>query len=235
MISLAPEPTVATMQPADSPLLPTAWCRRILTSLTHRKLPDRAAGNLEVLLTYFIELDPPAASFVDRLKDYAESSRPEMAKAAELLRQAWRDAHDKQALPPPSLQETLRTLGARLDDAGARAAYLALTPEQVQLQTFGALTQCSLDPRELRLEVAARLALRGQVAPDGPNAPPRYETRLRVIGARLDDEPPQSYELFVTPRTIVVEGSAGYYRSCTLDDLVEQPTPRQVPCRTDHL
>jgi hypothetical protein len=220
MISLPPEPPRLTDRPADSLAVPAVWCRRILTSLSSRKLPDRAAGNLEMLLTYFIQLHPPVEAFMDLLADYAQGSRPGLAEAADVLQRAWRDGHGDLAVAAPPLPETLRTLGARLDDAGARAAYITVTPEQAQLQTFGALTECSLDPLELRLEVASRLALRGQVAPADPSAPPRYETRLRVVGSRLEDEPSQAYELFVTPRTIVVEGSAGYYRSCTLDELI---------------
>jgi hypothetical protein len=143
-----------------------------------------------------------------------------------MLRRTWLDGHGDLAVAAPPLQETLRTLGARLDDAGARAAYITVTPEQVLLQTFGELTACSLDPLELRLEVASRLALRGRVAPADPSAPPPYETRLRLVGSGLEDQPPQAYELFVTPRTIVVEGSEGYYRSCTLDELVQRAPPR---------
>ena len=36
-----------------------------------------------------------------------------------------------------------------------------------------------------------------------------------MIGAVLDSEPRQSYDLLITQQTIVVEGSAGYYRVCT--------------------
>jgi hypothetical protein len=39
------------------------------------------------------------------------------------------------------------------------------------------------------------------------------------VGAGLEDQPSQAYELFVTPRTVVVEGSGGYYRSWTLEEI----------------
>jgi hypothetical protein len=225
MISLPIEPPRPADGEANSCVLPAVWCRRILTSLSRRKLPDRAAGSLEMLLTYFIELHPPAESFLSQLTEYAEGSRLGLAEAADTLRRAWQDGHGDLAVAAPPLQETLRTLGARLDDAGAHAAYIAITAEQVQVQTFGELTECSLDPMELRLEIASRLALRGRVAPADADAPLPYETRLRMVGSDLEDEASQAYELFVTPRTVVVEGSEGYYRSCTLDELLGEGPP----------
>ena len=37
-----------------------------------RTLPDRAACNLEMLLTYFIKLQPTTEAFVNQLSAYAE-------------------------------------------------------------------------------------------------------------------------------------------------------------------
>ena len=38
----------------DLPIDPQTWCRRILTSLSQRKLQEREIGNLEMMLTFLI-------------------------------------------------------------------------------------------------------------------------------------------------------------------------------------
>ena len=122
----------------------------------------------------------------------------------------------------------LRTLGALLDDSGAHAGLLVLARDRPRLHIFaestvgGDLAHQSLGLLELSLEIAARTALRGQMAPRDPTAVNRFETRLRAVGVELDAEPPQSYEVLLTERTIVVEGSAGYYRVCTSEGLAPQ-------------
>ena len=208
-----------TTPPTDV-LSPSAWCRRILTSLSQRKLQDREAGYLEMLLTYVIERDPSLDAFDEMLVQYEGDARTGIAEAAGLLARAWRRATAASAAaPPPPLQETLRTLGGLLDEAGARGAYLMVAIDSALVQTFGDMTQVRLGPIELRQTVAARMALRGQVAPADPAVPERYETLLRAVGTELDAELPQAYELVVTRRTVVVEGSEGYYSVLTIEQL----------------
>ena len=92
----------------------------------------------------------------------------------------------------------------------------------IERRQTGELSYRTAGLLELSQEVAARTVLRVQVPPSDPASPERYETRLRAVGAELDAEPAQAYELVVTRRTIVVEGSAGYYRVCTAEGLAPQ-------------
>ena len=43
--------------------MPVEWCRRILGSLRQRKARRRSAGDMETLLSYFIELNPTVEAF----------------------------------------------------------------------------------------------------------------------------------------------------------------------------
>lgn len=67
---------------------------------------------------------------------------------------------------------------------------------------------------------------RGSGRPE--RAAPLRDAAARV-GSRLEREPSQTYELCITPRTIVVEGSEGYYRFCTLDEIVVALPPALRP------
>ncbi len=208
--------------PDPTALSPQTWCRRILTSLLQRKVEGPEAGDLEMLLTYFIELDPSAPVFTDLLARYASDARAGIAEAATLLQRSWlrgRSGVTREPMPP--LAEALRAIGGGLDEALARAAYVVIEPDSIQVQTFGDLAQTTLGARELQQEIAARAALRGQVAPADPTATERYETRLRAVGSVLDDQPSQSFALLITRRTVVVEGSEGYYQVFTNDDLAQ--------------
>ena len=201
-------------------LSPQAWCRRILNSLTQRKVEGREAGDLEMLLTFFIQLDPNAQSFTEMLAHYANDSRAEIAEAAGLLQRAWVRGRTGRAAPPmPPLAETLRTVGGLLDEALTRAAYVIASPDVIQIQMFGEPTQIVLGPQELHQEVAARAALRGQVSPSDPTSTDGYETRLRAVGTVLDEEPAQAFVLLVTRRSVVVEGAEHYYNVFTNEDL----------------
>lgn len=199
---------------------PEAWCRRILASLLQRKVEGPEAGDLEMLLTYFIELDPSAAVFTDLLARYASDSRAGIAGAAGLLQRSWLRGQSGAAREPmPPLAEALRAVGGGLDEALTRAAYVVTEPDSIQVQTFGEITQLTLGPQDLHQEIAARRTLRGHVAPTDPTSTERYEPRLRAVGSVLDDEPAQSLALVVTRRTVVVEGSEGYYSVFNNDDL----------------
>jgi hypothetical protein len=121
--------------------------------------------------------------------------------------------------PMPPLAESLRAIGGGLDETLTRAAYVVTEPDSIQVQTFGEVTQLTLGPQELHQEIAARQALRGQVAPTDPTSTERYETRLRAVGNVLDEEPAQSYAVVITRRTVVVEGSEGYYSVFNNNDL----------------
>jgi hypothetical protein len=227
---------------AESSLLtPREWCERVLAALRQRKRAGPGVAYMEMMLTYLIELDPPHEEFGELLARYIGDVGPGIAGAADLLQASWRRA---EALPaPPPLAETLRTLGGLLDDAGTALARLSLAPESVLLQALGPVQERALGPAELQQEIAARTALRGQVpsdpaaaptavgSPDAPARPDRseppdtpvpadrYEPLLRNLGAALAAEPPQSYEVYVTPRAVVVEGSAGYFAVFTRPQL----------------
>jgi hypothetical protein len=204
---------------SSSPLTPQAWCRRVLTALHERATPGSNVGDLPMLLAYFIELNPSAELFADLLARCAADTRPGVADAARVLQRSWeRGLTGAEVLPVPPMAEILRTLGALLDASNARGAYLAVAPEAVRVQTFGDQSIVDLGALELRQEIAAYTALRGQVPPD-PGADVRHETRLRVIGLELDAEPGQAYELAVMPSAVLVEGTAGYRRVFTADDL----------------
>ena len=199
---------MSTRPPA--PLSPLAWCRRVLAALRHRQAHGRSAGELEMLLSYFIERAPPPQQFADLLGHYVANSRPGLAEAAAGRERAWQwSAAATPATPPPSREETLRTLGARLDELGAQAAHLVLTPDSAQLQSFGESRVQRLGTVELWQDVAAHTAQRGQGSADATDASPRFEPLLRLVGIELDTQPPQSYQLLVTARTMVVEGGAG--------------------------
>src|SRR5688500_15584583 len=173
-----------------------------------------------MLLTYLVGLIPAAQVLAAQLAQSASDPRPTIAETARVLQEAWLQASvDPAVAPPPSLQDTLRTLGALLDEPGARGAYLVLAPNWVQLHTFGAHSTLQLGPLQLRQEIAARAALRGMLPPADPTAPDRYETRLRAVGAELDRQPLQAYELVLTPRTVDVESTTGYSRLFTTADL----------------
>lgn len=206
--------------PDEVALSPQAWCRRILGSLLQRKIEGPEAGDLEMLLTYFIELNPSAAAFTDLLARYATDSRVGMAEAAGLLQRSWLRGRSGAAREPmPPLAESLRAVGGGLDEAFARAAYIVTEPDSLQVQTFGELTQRTLGPQELHQEISARTALRGQVMPPDRTTLERYETRLRTVGSLLEGEPAQSFGIVVTRRTVVVEGSEGYYNVFTNEHL----------------
>ncbi len=204
---------------AVEPVVPEEWCRHVLTALTRRKIEDRATGHLEMLLAVFIQMCPSPETFVERLAEHAASGRPGLADAARVLRRAWEEGQREGSGVTPTLQETLRTLGAWLDERGARAAYATVGPDGARIQTFGELTEATFEPLALRLEVAARTTLRDEVAPTDSCAPATHEARLRAVGAALAGAPAQWLELFVTTRTIVVEGQGGYYRVWSLDEL----------------
>jgi hypothetical protein len=211
-----------TGDPHGSALTSQTWCSRILATLNRRKADSPGARSLKMLLTYLIELNPAAQAFDALLAQSVADPRPSIAEAARVLQEAWLQASvDVSAAPPPSLQETLRTLGALLDEPGARGAYLVLAPNWVQLHTFGAHSTLQLGPLQLRQEIAARAALRGMLPPTDPSDPGRYETWLRIVGAALDQQPPQAYELVLTPRTVEVESTAGYNRLFTTADLAD--------------
>jgi hypothetical protein len=215
-----PNERFLTTEPPATPS-PQAWCRRILHSLSQRKLQTREAGELEMMLVSFIELDPAPEAFDNLLARYVADARPGIAEAANLLQRSWRQGQfQAEAEPRVTLEETLRVLGGLLDDAGAQAAFVVLTPDGAQMQAFGETRQWDLTTADIARESAARSALRGQVAVGDMTAPDRFERALRGAGTALEHELPQTYELAVTRRALMVEGNAGYFHLFTLDELV---------------
>lgn len=189
-------------------LNPQAWCRRALAALSRRRLPGQDAAYLSMLFTCFIELDPSPETFAELLAQYAADHRAGIADAAHAIQRSWhREYRGLAEMRRPPLQETLRTLGGLLDQSGAQIACLAVEPHQTRLETFGEVRQRSLGARELREEIAGRVALRGQGVRTDPTAPSRFETLLRAVGAMLDVEPEQAYRLVVTPEQVIVDSA----------------------------
>jgi signal transduction histidine kinase/CheY-like chemotaxis protein len=216
------EPSRSAPGSAAPALSPKDWCERILASLTRRMAQGAAVPYLNMVLTYFIELNPDANAFTELLKEATADPRPRMADAARRLQCAWQQGYVADATaPPPTVQETLRTLGGLIDEAAARGAYLGLTRGRAQLQVFGETWRLNLEGCELSQHVAARTVLRGQGPTADPAAADRFETRLRLIGAHLEPLPLQWYELVATPRLVAVEGSAGYYHEYSLKEIAE--------------
>ena len=206
--------------PPEAALTPQAWCRRILRSLGQQPVDGREAGYFHMLLTYFIELDPSIDAFDSLLERYCADSRPGIAEAAMLLRSAWQRGRtvSAEAVAMPPLREVLRTLGALLDQAQARGAYITVDDHRAQLHPFGG-APITLGPREVQQEIAARVALRDQVAPTESIAPERFEVILRAVGHALDEMPAQAFELVATRRSVVIDGSAGVHQTYTLAQL----------------
>jgi hypothetical protein len=163
---------------------------------------------------------PPAHTFAALLARYVADSRPGIAGAAIALQRAWARANQGAEPPLLSFEDLLRTLGSLLDEAGARAAYLSVGPAGATLQGCGP-TPCqrTLGPLELHQENAGRSALRSQVLPTDQAAPERFEGRLRVVGAMLETQPVQVYEIVVGPHLIEVEGEDGYCHVFTAEEI----------------
>jgi hypothetical protein len=208
-------------EPESSLLTPKEWCERVLAALRQRKGGGPGAAYMEMMLTYLIDLDPRREEFDKLLARYIGDVGSGLAGAADLLQQSWQRAESATGAPP--LTETLRTLGGVLDDARAPLAHLSIGPERVLFQPLAPVSSRTLNPTELRQESAARAALRGQVPPDAATAPGRYEPLMRALGVALAIEPEQSFEVYVTPRAIVVEGSAGYFAVFTRDQFAGPP------------
>jgi hypothetical protein len=115
-----------------------------------------------------------------------------------------------------------------------RYAYLVVSLEGVRVLTFGGEPyQRNIDRAELQQEIAARTALRGQVPPCDQAEGGSREARLRVVGSILEEEVDQSYDLVVTPRALVVEGSEGYYRLFADDELTALAVAAAAERRAD--
>jgi hypothetical protein len=209
---------------------PRDWCYRVLTMIRARQAHRRQVGTLEMLLSYFIECDPDPAGFDILLSQYVQDPRRDISVAATVLRRAWgrvRGRRGEAVVVAVTLQEALRTLGGILDDWGAFAAYVAADPAPQEVHVIGEIqpgrfSKASLGLDDLQREIAARMALRGQLPTPLEEPGERYEQRLRVVGGELDEQPAQSYRLIVTRQTIVIEGSGGYFRVYTTVGLSEQ-------------
>lgn len=217
--------------PPEAPGTPQAWCRRILNSLALQQVAGREAGYLDMLLTYFIELEPSFETFDSLLQQFANDSRPGIADAATLLLRSWERGRGVPTAPGtlPPLSEALRTLGALLDESAVRGAFILVEAERIGLHPFGG-TPATFGPRELQQEVGARTALRGQVQRPAPLAADRFESALRAVGAELDGVPAQTFEVVVTRHTVVVDGSAGFtsvYTLGRLGDMIQAALPSE--------
>jgi hypothetical protein len=169
---------------------PQTWCRYVLHLLTKQEGPEEGTLHREMLLAYFIQRDPSAEEFGEQLERLAAEPCGEVAQAAALLLEAWRRARAEAAPTwPMDVAELLRTLGALLDEAGARVARVMVTTDGVQLQLIHDLGADENGPVEnwdvpiigLQLESSARMAaMRGRVPPPSAAPTARHEARLRV-------------------------------------------------------
>jgi CheY-like chemotaxis protein len=212
----APPGAPDTAGAAAGSLSPQAWCRRLLTLLGQQQAHSPDVAYLQMLLTTCIQIDPTPETLEPWLAGHVASARPGVADAAALLRRAWQ--RDQASEGPPPLSEQLRTLGGLLDEVGAEVASFAVAEGQAQVHTFRETHEQTLQTEHLRRESGLRAALRGRgprVAPAGP----RYEPLLRVLGTVLEGEPSQTYEVLVTPRAIVVDGTTSGFQVFTLDQL----------------
>jgi hypothetical protein len=218
---MATEPGVTTTEhPAQVGPTPAEWCRRVLTVLEHEHRDDPVAAHLQMLLTTFLEVQPARQTFAALLARYAGDPRASIAGAAATLQRAWERTCRAEAPCELTLSETLRTLGGLLHEAGARAAYLRVDAGGAVVQGCGPTAyQRTLGPLESCQETAERSALRGQVSSLDPVALGRFETRLRAVGAVLEAQPAQTYELVVGPQVVQVEGDHGYCHVFTADEI----------------
>jgi CheY-like chemotaxis protein len=213
----APVDVPDTARVTGSGLSPKAGCRRLLTLLGQQQAHGPDVAYLQMLLTAAIQLDHEPAALDAWLAQHVASARPGVADAAALLRRAWQREQAAAAGLPP-LSEQLRTLGGLLDEVGAEVASFAVAEGQAQVHTYQEAHEQLLEPQQLRRESGLRAALRGRGLRMSP-AGPRYEPLLRVLGTVLEAEPPQTYEVLVTPRAIVVDGATSGCQVFTLREL----------------
>src|SRR5438067_731219 len=90
MLSAAWPTVLSISTPSSEALAPQAFCRRILTALRQRMQPDHESSYLEMLLTYFIDLNPTPEDFSVRLAHYVADGRPGIGEAAATLQEASR-------------------------------------------------------------------------------------------------------------------------------------------------
>ena len=188
---------------------PQTWCRYVLHLLDRQGGAADGTPYRELVLAYFIQRDPTADEFAEQLGRLAADPCRGIAEAAALLRAAWQRARGEgEATWPMDLAELLRTLGALLDEAGARVARVMVTTEGVQLQLIRDLGAGEQGPAGnwnvpligLQLESSARMAARrGRVPPADGAAAGGHEARLRIVGFQLDQSA-HTYELR-SPRT----------------------------------
>jgi hypothetical protein len=215
--------------PPAFPLSPRGWSRWILAFLGQRQAEGPNLGALEMLLSYLIQLDPAPEAVPEVLAKYVTSPQASVAEAAVVLREAWLGQTGHPDTPSPSLQETLRSFGGLLDDWGALAAFMTVAGDSAQLQAFGQERVLQLGPAGRRQILGARRVLRGQLVAADPTTSDRYETRLRVVGAELDEQPVQAYELLLSRQAILIQGDAGYFQVFTSESLT--PRLRAAPAR----
>ena len=207
-------------RPRRSRPSPGTWSRRVLASLSEHQMQGREVASLEMLLTSIIQLDPPREAFSDLLAQYVDGSRAGDRRggapaAAGLVARPPR--HGGPASPAPGAAAHPGWTAGRVR---VEIACLTVNTDSAHLQTYGPLQQRSLAPRALEQEVAIRRARRGRVPPGTPTAPHGYEHLLRAIGAALDGEPAETYDIVVTPRVVVVgSASTGQYHLFTTEQL----------------
>ena len=142
--------------------------------LTQRRLPGQDAAYLSLLLTCFIELDPAPDMFADLLARYAadRAARHRRGRRGSSNAPGAANTAGSPIRAGPPLQETLRTLGGLLDDAGVQIACVAVEAQQTRVETFGEVGSVASPPASCaaRSPAAWRAAVR--CPPAIPPPPP---------------------------------------------------------------
>jgi hypothetical protein len=228
MAGETPQRWVGTVMAA--PPAPRVWCRRILMAVEAQQPAARRPTHLALLLAYCIRCSPTPDGFAALLAEGAHDDCSSLASACRALHQAWKLAQDSSA--PCPLPETLRTLGGLLDEAAAPVAYVTLVVGAAGLESFDQAGPFGSEVVAPHWERAARTVLRGQLVPRDPTELGRYASSLRAVGAALDAQPQQDYELIVRRETVMVEGSAGYshiFTAAELAPLLKSAVSRRQP------
>ena len=169
----------------SGPVAPKLLCQHVLTALRQRLQGDHELSYLEMLLTYFIDLDPSPAEFTTRLQRYVADSRAGIGDAATTLLETWqRSQQATQPLTVP-LPELLRTLGAIVSLQTADVVACEIHPDGIEIRHYSLTHEQRLDLLALQQQSTARRALRGRVP--GANAAPAlpHESWLRLWWASI--------------------------------------------------
>ncbi len=111
-----------------------------------------------------------------------------------------------------SYQETLRTLGTLLDQAGIKTATIKLGPEGAEVVASDWPWPRVWDREAIAAQAEAQRAWRYKPRPRRLRGAGRVAQRLRVVGAALDMDGQAPYLVMLDASTVRVEGREDYLR-----------------------